>query len=31
MKVRLYAGDMHLDRKDKKKSVEIQTFDETKR
>ena len=27
MKVRLYAGDMHLNRKDEKKYVEIQKFD----
>ena len=26
MKVRLYAGDMNLNRKDEKKYVEIQTF-----
>ena len=27
MEVRLYAGDMHLNRKDEKKNVEIQKFD----
>ena len=27
MKVRLYAGDTHLNRKDEKKYVEIQKFD----
>ena len=27
MKVRLYAGDMHLNRKDEKMYVEIQKFD----
>ena len=27
MKVRLYAGDMHLKRKDEKKYEEIQKFD----
>ena len=27
MKVRLYAGDMHLNRKDENKYVEIQKFD----
>ena len=27
MKVRLYVGDMHLNRKDEKMYVKIQTFD----
>ena len=27
MKVRLYAGDMHLNRKDENKYVEIQKFE----